>query len=86
MYRRPFCYDFDMNKRLETLLDRVSTWPDEAQAELLEVAMEIEARQTGVYQLSDDERAAIKKGMDAADRGEFVSDEDMAAFFKRHGA
>jgi len=75
-----------MNKRLETLLDRVSTWPDEAQAELLEVAMEIEARQTGVYQLSDDERAAIKKGMDAADRGEFVSDEDMAAFFKRHGA
>jgi len=86
VYRRPFCYDFDMNKRLETLLDRVSTWPDEAQAELLEVAMEIEARQTGVYQLSDDERAAIKKGMDAADRGEFVSDEDMAAFFKRHGA
>ena len=86
MYRRPFCYDVDMNKRLETLLDRVSTWPDEAQAELLEVAMEIEARQTGVYQLSDDERAAIKKGMDAADRGEFVSDEDMAAFFKRHGA
>jgi len=86
VYRRPFCYDVDMNKRLETLLDRVSTWPDEAQAELLEVAMEIEARQTGVYQLSDDERAAIKKGMDAADRGEFVSDEDMAAFFKRHGA
>jgi predicted transcriptional regulator len=74
-----------MNKRLETLLDRVSTWPEEAQAELLERAIEIEARQSGVYRLSDEERAAVKKGLEAAERGEFVSDDDMAAFFKRHG-
>ena len=74
-----------MNKRLETLLDRVSTWPEEAQEELLEHAMEIESRQSGVYRLSDDERAAVKRGLEAAERGEFVSDEDMAAFFKRHG-
>jgi len=74
-----------MNKRLETLLDRVSTWPEEAQAELLERAIEIEARQSGVYRLSDDEKAAVKKGLEAAERGEFVSDDDMAAFFKRHG-
>ena len=74
-----------MNKRLETLLGRVSTWPEEAQEELLEHAMEIESRQSGVYRLSDDERAAVKRGLEAAERGEFVSDEDMAAFFKRHG-
>ena len=74
-----------MNKRLETLLDRVSSWPEEAQEELREHIMEIEWRQPGVYRLSDDERAAVKKGLEAAERGEFVSDEDMAAFFKRHG-
>ncbi len=76
-----------MNKRLETLLDRASNWPEKDQAELLELAMEmeIESRQTGAYRLNDDERAAINKGLDAADRGELVSDEDMAAFFKRHG-
>jgi predicted transcriptional regulator len=74
-----------MNKRLETLLDRVSTWPEEAQEELLAHAIEIESRQSGVYRLSDDERAAVKKGLEAAQRGEFVSDEAMAAFFKRHG-
>ena len=51
-----------MNKRLETLLDRVSTWPEEAQAELLERAVEIEARQSGVYRLSDDERACVQRG------------------------
>jgi len=74
-----------MNKRLETLLDRVATWPEEAQAELLERIIDIETRHMGVYRLSDDERAGIDKGLAAADRGEFVSDEEMAALFKRHG-
>jgi predicted transcriptional regulator len=74
-----------MNKRLETLLDRASTWPEEAQEELLERASEIESRQAGIYQLSDDERTAVKKGLAAAERGEFATDEAMTAFFKRHG-
>jgi predicted transcriptional regulator len=74
-----------MNKRLETLLERVATWPEEAQAELARVIVEIERQQSDVYRLSDDERAAIEEGLAQADRGEFVSEEDMAAFFKRHG-
>jgi predicted transcriptional regulator len=74
-----------MNKRLETLVERISSLPEEAQDELLDHIMEIESRQPGAYRLSDDERAAVKKGLEAAERGEFVSDEDMAVFFKRHG-
>jgi len=74
-----------MNKRLETLIERVSALPEEAQDELLDIVAVIEARQSGVYRLTDDERTALKKGLEAAERGEFVSDEDMAAFFKRHG-
>lgn len=74
-----------MNKRLENLLDRVSAWPEDDQEELLEHAVEIESRQSGVYRLSEEERAAVKKGLEAADRGEFASDEEMDAFFKRHG-
>jgi predicted transcriptional regulator len=74
-----------MNKRLEILLERVSTWPEEDQEQLLEHIAKIESRQSGVYRLSDEERAAVKKGLAAAERGELVSDEDMAAFFKRHG-
>jgi predicted transcriptional regulator len=74
-----------MNRRLESVLDRVSSWPEDDQEELLAHAIAIEARQSGVYRLNDDERAAVKKGLEAAKRGEFVSDEDMAAFFKRHG-
>ena len=74
-----------MNKKLETLLEHVSTWPEEAQAELMQSIVEIEARHTGVYRLSDEEKAAIEKALSAADRGEFASDEEMAALFKRHG-
>ena len=36
-----------------------------------------------VYHLSDAERAAIRKGMEAAKRGDFVSDAEMAAFYAR---
>ena len=74
-----------MNKRLETLIERVSALPDEVQEEVLDIVAAIEARQSGVYQLSDDERAAVRRGLEAAKRGDFVSNEEMAAFFKRHG-
>jgi hypothetical protein len=46
-----------------------------------ELAREIQARRTGVHTLSDAERAAIAD----ARRGAFASDEDVAAFWKRHG-
>ena len=46
-----------------------------------EVAHEVEARRGRVYVLNDEEKAAI----DAARRGNFASDEDVAAFWKRCG-
>lgn len=36
---------------VKSVLDRVMTWSEEDQEELAEVAREIEARHTGVYQL-----------------------------------
>jgi predicted transcriptional regulator len=35
--------------------------------------------------LDDETRAAIREGSEQARRGEFVSDAEMAEFFKRHG-
>ena len=48
-------------------------------------AREIQARRTGVYVMSDEERAAVRRGVAQADRGEFVSDEVVAEADKRHG-
>ena len=73
-----------MNKILKEVIEHAETWPVEDQEELAEYAREIEARRTGVYTMSDDERAAVRQGLAEADRGEFVSDEIMTEADKRH--
>lgn len=60
-------------------------WPSEDQEELAAYAREIEARRTGAYTLSDDERASIREGLAEADRGGFVADDVVAEADKRHG-
>jgi hypothetical protein len=69
-----------MNPHAKEILRKVSSWPEEDQDEPAAVAREIEARRTGVYVLSDDERAAIAE----ARKGGFASDDEVAAFWKRH--
>jgi predicted transcriptional regulator len=66
-------------------LESVRTWPQEDQEELLEFARIIEARRTGTCVMTEHERLAVREGLAQADRGEFVSDEDMEAFWKRSG-
>jgi predicted transcriptional regulator len=39
--------------------------------------------QPGVYRLSDEERAAVRKGMEAAQRGEFATDDEIGALYNR---
>ena len=36
------------------------------------------------YQLTDEDRAAIQRGIEAADRGEFASDEEVAATLTKY--
>ena len=71
--------------QINAVLDGVRSWPEEDQEELAEVAREIEARRKGVYVMNDEERAAVREGLDQARRGEFVSDEEMDAFWKKIG-
>jgi hypothetical protein len=73
-----------MTKALRDLLAHAEAWPHEDQDELAEYAREIEARRTGVYSMSDDERAAVSQGMAEADQGKFVSDDFVAKADKRH--
>jgi hypothetical protein len=73
-----------MNKTLREVLEHAATWPREDQEELAEFAREIEARRTGTYTMSDEERIAVGRGLAEADRGEFVSDGQVAEADKRH--
>jgi len=75
-----------MNKIVESIIDRVADWPEEAQEELMQSIVDIEAKHLGVYRLSDDERAAVREGMAQAARGEFVPDDVVEAYFKKYRA
>ena len=68
--------------QIEAVLERVKAWPKDRQEEAVNVLLAIEA-EPDVYVLTDEERADIEAGIAEADRGEFASDEEMAAFFKR---
>ena len=73
-----------MNAKLQNLFERLATLPDELLAEVEESIEEIERWRGDIFRLTDEERAAVRKGMAAAQRGEFVSDEELAAFRRRH--
>jgi hypothetical protein len=70
-----------MSAAVKTILKLMASWPAEDQEALCELAREIEARRTGVYRLSEEERAAI----DAARRGPLAADDEVEAFWKRRG-
>jgi predicted transcriptional regulator len=73
-----------MNKRLESLIERVAALPEEAQDELLDHIAIIEAKHSGVYELSDDERTAVRRGLEEMRQGKFASDEEVEAVFSRY--
>jgi hypothetical protein len=74
-----------MNQQTKRILDRVATWPEKDQEELAELARDIEAKRTGLYELTADEEQAVREGLSQFDRGEWASEDAMRAFWKRCG-
>ena len=74
-----------MTPSTKTLLEQVASWPAEDQDELAEYAREIQAHRTQLCVMTAEERVAVQEGLEQAQRGEFVPDEDMQAFWKRCG-
>ena len=71
-----------MTPKLKDLLARAGTWPEAAQDDLVQSMIDIETRYTGVYRLSDDERAGIERGLADMRAGRFAPDEEVAAVFR----
>jgi hypothetical protein len=69
---------------IEAVLERVRTWPPARQEDAARVLLEMEAQGTTVYQLSNDERTAIEQSREQTRRGEFATDEEVAALFERY--
>ena len=73
-------------KELAAILERVESWPEVAQRQLAEIALEIEQDLGGVYRATPEELAAIDEGIAAADRGEFATDEAVEAVLAKFRA
>jgi hypothetical protein len=74
-----------MTKLLEQAIEKVRQLPDAEQDEAAEMLLSVLSKRHAPVLLDVETRAAIREGSEQAGRGEFVSDEEMAAFFKRHG-
>ena len=71
---------------VKDILQQVESWPQEDQQELADVARDIVARRAEIYRLSDEERAAVRVGMEAARRGDFAPDNEIKEFYNCHRA
>ena len=68
-------------QQIEAVLESIRSWPAQDQEELAEVAREIEARRTGLYRMTDDEREAVAK----ARQSPLASEDEVEAFWKARG-
>lgn len=71
--------------QITAVFERARAWPEKRKAYAAEVLLLIEAQDVDPLRIFDDEWEAIQEGNAQAERGEFVSDADMAGFYKRHG-
>jgi predicted transcriptional regulator len=72
-------------KLLTDAMKRVETWPEAAQEELAEIALEIDAAlKGGIYRATPEELAGIDRGLRAADAGRFATPDDVEAVSAKH--
>ena len=73
-----------MNIRLQEVLARAETWSEEDREELVQIALEIEARRQGLYHATDEELKAIDEGLAAIDRGDIATEAEVEAVFAKY--
>jgi hypothetical protein len=73
-----------MNADLKQVLARAARWTEDDQEELAQAALEIEARQHGVYHASQEELALIDEALAAVVRGDVASDAEVEAVFAKY--
>jgi len=70
-------------EQIDTILDRVRTWPSARQEDAAQVLLAMEAQDATPYRLSDEERADIEAALQEIERDEVASEAEVAAVFAR---
>jgi hypothetical protein len=74
-----------MMKVLEDAIAKVRKLPEERQAYVAEVLEQIAAAGSDVFPVPEGHRAAVFEGLEPAERGEFMNDDEMAVLWKKCG-
>jgi hypothetical protein len=74
-----------MTRLLEQAMEKLSLLPEGRQDELARMLLDTAAGDLHPYQFTAAERAAIGEASTEADRGDFASDEQVAAMWDRFG-
>jgi predicted transcriptional regulator len=74
-----------MSQVLEDAIEKVRKLPADRQAYVAEVLEQIAAAGSDVFLVPEEHRAAVLEGLEQAERGEFVSDEEMSVLWTKCG-
>lgn len=74
-----------MTKVLEDAIEKVRRLPEDRQVYVAEILEQIAAAGSDPFVVPEAHRAAVLEGLAEAERGEFVSDEEMAVLWKKCG-
>jgi predicted transcriptional regulator len=73
-----------MTRKLKEMMERAETWPEEAQEEAIATLQAIEAEFAEPYELTEEDRRAIDRGLEDARHGRIASDEEVNELFARY--
>jgi hypothetical protein len=74
-----------MTRTLRDILDRVEGWPEWAQEDLAQLALEIDRElKAGTYHATQEELAKIDEALAAVRRGDLATDQEVEAIFAKH--
>ena len=82
--RRPTLTAMASKDQLQHLVQRIASLPEDAQAELFQILVEMRANDLGVYELDEDERAALARSAEDMRHGRFAPEEAMEQMFVRY--
>jgi hypothetical protein len=72
------------SKKLEEVLERAKTWPEEIQDEAAETLLSLEQGLVDGSVLTPQDREALAKSADDVRQGRFVPDTTLIDFFERY--
>lgn len=72
-------------KEIQAIVDRIQTWPADKQQLAYDLLTWIEGKdEDDASDLTAEDWADLEEGLAEAGRGEFVSEEEMKAFFDKY--